>query len=516
MNTASTSIEVPLKGDFSTLSEALDAAAEQFGDRDAYVEPLRRLSFRQWRSDAESLAAALDARGVGRGDVVAIMLPASIDYAVCCAAIVRLGAVATGINTRLGQAETRAILALCEPRLVIVEDGAAVPQAGVEVLHRSQMRRCAELGAGCERRQADPGDPVTIIWTSGTTGMAKGAWFDHRNLLATVFLAPPLAGAFDRRLTGTPFAHVGYMAKLWEQAAFGITLVISPQPWSAREAARSIAEDGITVAGAVPTQWEKLVALPETERLYASDLRICVTATAPASAQLVSAVRQAFHKPLIVRYAMTECPSVAGTGPDDPPDIAQGTVGRPLPGVEVRVCDQFDKPLAIEEVGRLQVRAPCQMRGYWNAPELTREAVAEGGWIRTGDMGRLTAAGYIVLTGRTSDMYIRGGYNVYPQEVEGHLATHPSIAEVCVVGVPAPVIGEIGVACVVPADTSAPPSLESLRDWCAEVIADYKRPDALQIMSGMPRNAMMKVDRKQLREMVQTARSNASSSRARP
>lgn len=492
---------IPLRGTYRTLGEVLAAAGEQFADHEAYREAGRSLTFGGWMRAAEGVAAGMARCGVRPGDVVAIMLPSSIDYAICYAAIARLGAVATGINTRLGSAEIRAIIAICRPRLVIADNDAG--EFGAVVLRRGAIAELAASGDHFPVAAVPATDPAAIIWTSGTTGTPKGAWFDHHALAAAVPLAGPMSAAFDRRLAGTPFAHAGYMAKPWEQAAFGIALVIAAQPWTAADMARSIREDGITVAGGVPTQWEKLLSLPEAGALADNaGLRLGVTATAPASAQLVAAVRRVLRRPLIVRYSMTECPTVTGTDVDDDPEQTSNTVGRPLPGASIRICDAADNPLPDGTVGRIHVRAPCGMRGYWNAPDATADAMAGDGWIRSGDLGFINANGCLVIVGRTSEMYIRGGYNVYPQEVERHLATHPAISQVCVVGVTAPVIGEIGVAAVVPADPAVPPDLETLRAWCDGVIADYKRPDRLVLVDVLPLTPLMKLDRRALRETL--------------
>ena len=194
-------------GTFGTFAELMDAAAIQLEDHEAYVEVAtgRRLTFGEWHCAADAAAARMASSGIGPGDVIAIALPPSIDYAIACAAVLRLGAVATGINTRLGPRETAAIVAGCEPRLVIDDTYA---------LHG---------GRGLPRSPAEtaPDDPAVIIWTSGTTGLPKGAWFDHRNLAAAVRTAGAMTQPFDRRLSGVPMAHAGYMAKLWEQCAMG-------------------------------------------------------------------------------------------------------------------------------------------------------------------------------------------------------------------------------------------------------------------------------------------------------
>jgi acyl-CoA synthetase (AMP-forming)/AMP-acid ligase II len=261
--------------------------------------------------------------------------------------------------------------------------------------------------------------------------------------------------------------------------------------------ARIMREERISVVGGVPTQWAKLLEEPESGHL--PDLRIGIAATAPAPPDLVADVGTRLGVPLVVRYAMTESPTICGTEPDDPPEVQFRTVGRPQAGVEVAVTGPDGRPVPRGEVGRVRVRGACVMRGYWNEPELTAATLTDDGWLVSGDLGRFTDEGNLVLAGRVGDLYIRGGYNVHPLEVENVLAEHPAVRRVAVVGSPAPVIGEIGVAFVVPADPERPPELAELRAWVRERLADYKAPDRLVVVDDLPMTPMLKVDRTVLR-----------------
>jgi acyl-CoA synthetase (AMP-forming)/AMP-acid ligase II len=300
-----------------------------------------------------------------------------------------------------------------------------------------------------------------------------------------------MSAPYDRRLTSTPFAHAGYMFKLWDQLVWGSTLIVPPTPWSARGMFDVLSQERVTVAGAVPTQWAKLVDIDEVSRQTLPDLRIGVVATAPAPPGLVRRVARQIGVPLVVRYAMTECPTISGTEPSDVPEVQFRTVGRPAAGMRVRVGPD----------GVVEVNGPCVMRGYWRNPKLTSE-VLQDGWLRTGDVGVLGADGNLTLVGRSGDMYIRGGYNVHPGEVEKTLSGHPDVRQVAVVGVSAPVIGEVGVACVVPADGESPPSLVDLRAHVSAELADYKAPDELLIVDELPLTPMLKPDRHALRELI--------------
>ncbi|MCU4183451.1 AMP-binding protein [Acidiferrimicrobium sp. IK] len=511
----------------------METAAALHGDADAYVEGDAHLSFRGWAAAADAVAAEMVDRGVRPGDVVALHLPPSIDYAVAVAATLRAGAVATGINTRLGPREIAGILEQCRPALVVREGPSSSAKSGVEgaapapftsgsapSMWRSELdaaRQRPGLGSAAPVRRPD--DPAVIIWTSGTTAMPKGAWFDHRNLEAAVHSAGVMSAPYDRRLVGTPFAHAGYMAKLWEQLAWGTAMVISPTPWRAGDMLRLLLEEKITVAGGVPTQWAKLLEEPGLERLALSRLRVALVATAPATPDLVRRVEAVLGCPMIVRYAMTESPSITGTEPGDHPEVLQRTVGRPQAGMEVTVVGDGGEVLPVGTTGRVRVRGASVMRGYWAAPALTARVLAPDGWLTTGDLGSIGTDGNLALAGRADDLYIRGGYNVYPTEVEAVLSEHGGIASVAVVGAEAPVIGQIGVAFVVPSEPDDPPTPAELRAWVGARLADYKAPDEVRIVDELPLTPMAKVDRRALRTLAaaqRLPRGAAGPSAARP
>jgi acyl-CoA synthetase (AMP-forming)/AMP-acid ligase II len=486
-----------LNGDYATFAELFAAAATAFPEQQAYVHRSERIGYAEWYDQSLRLAAALQQNGVNIGDIVLISLEPSIDFAVCAAAAQLLGAVASGVNPRLGRREVAAIVQQTAAPVMIVEDGAEPPEGVPHLIRRADL---VALREGAARAVPHPGkasDLAVIIWTSGTTGLPKGACFTHAQLQSAIHTAGPLAAPFARKLSSVPFAHAGYMAKLWEQIAFGMTLVITETPWSAAQMLRLLVDERITIAGAVPTQWAKLLELPELATADLSHISVGVTATAPAPPELIERVTAAINAPLIVRYSMTECPSMTGTRIGDSAETQYRTVGRPQPGIEIALREVDESG-----VGRIAVRSAGVMQGYWRDPERTAEALGTDGWLLSSDLGRFDPDGNLVLAGRTTEMYIRGGYNVYPIEVEQVLSELASVGAVAVIGVEAPTIGEIGVAFVVPADPAAPPSLEELRVHVRGELADYKAPDRLVLLDALPLTAMMKVDKAALSRLA--------------
>jgi acyl-CoA synthetase (AMP-forming)/AMP-acid ligase II len=479
-----------LRGSHATFAELLAAASAAFPQQEAYVYRGERISYGAWYDQSLRLAAVLQACGVSVGDIVLISLEPSIDFAVCFAAAQLIGGIASGVNPRLGRREVTGIIAQTAAPVMIVEQSADEPIGVPHVIRRGEL---AELRQGSVKAAPHPGkasDPAVIIWTSGTTGQPKGACFAHQNLGFAIHTAGPLAAPFARKLSSVPFAHAGYMAKGWEQVAYGMTLVITENPWSAHQMLHLLVDERISIAGAVPTQWAKLLELPELAHADLSHIAVGVSATAPAPPELIERVTQAIGAPLIVRYSMTECPSMTGTRIGDSAQTQYRTVGRPQTGVEIALRDVDQSG-----IGRIAVRSAGAMLGYWRDPERSAEVLGDDGWLLSSDLGRFEPDGNLVLAGRTTEMYIRGGYNIYPLEVERVLSELQSVAAVAVVGVPAPTIGEIGVAFVVPANPGAPPTLEVLRSHVRGELADYKAPDRLVLLEALPLTAMMKVDK---------------------
>jgi acyl-CoA synthetase (AMP-forming)/AMP-acid ligase II len=257
----------------------------------------------------------------------------------------------------------------------------------------------------------------------------------------------------------------------------------------------------VTAGQGVPTQWRLLLDHPEFEATDVSSLRIAGTGAAVVPPELVREMESRLGCPVVIGYSSTEAAIATGTVPGDSPEVISRTVGRARVNVELELVDDNGVPVAPGAVGRVRVRSAAVMRGYWEDPERTEEVLDDDGWLTLGDLGSLDENGYLTLAGRKSEMYIRGGYNVYPAEVERVLSGHPDVVHVAIVGVPDPVLGEIGVAFVVAAAGTAP-ELDALRAFCCESLADYKAPDRLHLLDALPVSNMGKVDKRSLAASV--------------
>ncbi len=496
--------DAPIAGSFPGVVDLFDAVVERAGEIEAFVHDGHRITFEQWGRAADGVATRLAAMGVRPGDVVGVSLSSSIDYAIAYQAILRLGAITSGMNPRLGAAETTHIIERSDPK-VIVTDADPALMGSVPLFRSSELRDAMNDEPFTSRPSVIDTDPMAIVWTSGTTGKPKGAVFDHACLRAMAAAAGPLSQVGDRRLSPLPFAHVGYMTRVWDELMHVITTIVCPTPWSAGGALELIGTERVTVGQGVPAQWQMMLAHPDLATTDVSSLRIVSTGAARVPPEMVDAMRDSFACPVVVRYTSTEACVSTGTSLDDPDEVICNTVGTPGGGVELqlrldeglgRVVDRTHE--GNTEVGTVCLRSRAIMRGYWREPELTAAAIDADGWLLTGDLGFLDSRGDLHLAGRSTEMYIRGGYNVYPIEVENCLGQHPAVERVAVLGTEAPVLGEIGVAFVVPTDPSAPPSLEQLRAWCIDSMASYKAPDALVLIDELPLTAMSKIDKRSL------------------
>lgn len=472
----------------------------------AVVQQGRTLTFERWWTQSSLLASELVEQGVRRGDVVVLLLPSGPEFAVGFLAAMRVGAIVSAVNPRLGREEIGHIVARCEPRLIITDQAERVaPFSSCPIRHPAVSEAAAvRTPAFTGWTLPEPGQPAVIVWTSGSTGTPKGAWFDHDGLAFIANHMGPLSRLHDRKLFPIPFAHTAYMTRVYDQLLYRTTLVLTPSTWTAEEMLDVLAREQITLGQGVPTQWEKLVALDRLDSTDLSHLRLVSTGASRVSPDLVTALRQRLGCPVVVRYASTEVPLAFGTRIGDPLEIVTSTVGGPLGGAEVEIRDA-ESVLGVGTTGRVFLRSPGQMRGYWREPELTAATIAPDGWLATSDLGHLDEAGNLTIVGRADDAYIRGGYNIYPSEVESALTAHPDIARAAVVGAPAPVIGEIGVAFVVLlADHPTPPSAARIKAWCADRIADYKVPDHIEFVDDLPVNATYKLDTIRLKQMAAT------------
>jgi acyl-CoA synthetase (AMP-forming)/AMP-acid ligase II len=490
------------------LREVLGEAARRFGETPAYVASGGwPVTYAALDRASDEVAVGLARRGVGTGDVVALVLPACPEYFVAYLAAAKVGAVTAGVNPRLSAPEREGVLTVAGPKLVLatadlapaswpVEEVAPAPSADA-MLHSLRTP-----GDAPPALPDDPERPVAIIFTSGTTGAPKGALFCNRQLSAIVAIdVGDRWGGGASQLAGTALAHLGPMTKLPGNLRQGATAYLTAR-WRAEDALRMTSELKMTSIGGIPTQVALMLRVPDFDRYDLSSLRAIVIGGGPATPSLVREARQRFGVPVSSRYSCTEAAIGIGTGLGDPPEDAEESVGKPLAGVELFLLDDDDRPVRAGETGQVCLKSPAVMSGYYRDPAATAAAFTAQGAVRTGDLGWLDDRGRLHLAGRSKEMYVRGGYNVHPLEVESVLSEHPGVAAVAVAPRPDDVMGEVGVAFVVTRSGATSPSLDELRSFGGGRLAGYKLPDELRLVDELPLTAMDKLDRRALRAQL--------------
>ncbi|MBN9747582.1 AMP-dependent synthetase [Amycolatopsis sp. A1MSW2902] len=442
-----------------------------------------------------SAAAALRARGVGAGDVVAVLLPNRVEFAVVLFAAWRLGAAVTPVNPELTDGEASFQIADARAKVVVGHGDSDLVTMRVEEL---------ATAAPDDGPVADDDHAVALlIYTSGTTGQPKGVVLDHRNVrVMTEMIVDALElGPADHSLLILLLFHVnGIVVSVLAPLLAGGRSTITAR-FRADDFFDTIERVRPTYFSAVPAIYARLAGLPETVRPDTSSLRLAVCGAAPMPAELIQRVEERFGVVVVEGYGLSEgsCASTLNplAGPRKP-----GTVGLPLPGQEVALMDPRGQ-LVTDGPGEVVVRGPNVMRGYLNRPEATAATIVDG-WLHTGDVGRFDEDGYLVLVDRIKDMIIRGGENLYPKEIENALHAHPAVLEAAVVGAPHPVLGELPVATVTlyPSRTA---SEAELLAHCRERLTRVKVPVRIDIVPALPRNPVGKIDKPALRRELAAA-----------
>jgi long-chain acyl-CoA synthetase len=420
---------------------------------------------------AGGLARELAARGAQPGDRVALCLPNGWPFVAALLGALKLGATAVPLNPLLTAEERAKIIAHLRPRLVVDAVGAE------EALHSS----------------VDAAGPALILYTSGSTGEPKGAMLSHA---ATEFSSHSWAGPVmaltpaDRVLAVLPFSHsYGLNGALLAPLVAGSAVVLLER-FSPEDVLGAIARHRVTVFPGVATMFRRILDSPALADAHLSSVRIALSGAAPCPWDLAEEWRQRTGVRILRGYGMTELFRPISYVAGDPTDLPDA-IGRPVPGVGVRVVDEDGRALGAGAVGELEIKTPAAMDGYLGAPEATR-AVLDHGWFKTGDLVTISAEGFVRIAGRKRELILRGGYSVFPGEVEAAMLTHPAVAEAAVIGIAHAELGEEVVAFAsLRAGTSAQP--DELIAHCRERLASYKYPRRVVIVDELPKGATGKV-----------------------
>lgn len=491
----------------ATIADVLFTNARTLPHVEAVTDGLDRVSWQELCARAESACAQFRNLGIRKGDRVAVILPNQIDTVVLYWACAMWGCIFVGANSRLGSDDLRATLMHCKPVIAFVPDAERASYVPREirciiVSDQSDADSFFAVDATLAAEEFAPvqsSDTFAIVYTSGTTGPAKGVMLTHHNLLWTA-QSTVLALAVtqhDTFLTSVQITHIfGLSATLLVAALRGARSVLMRE--HAAGSALDLCEwEGVTVHHGSPTTWVLELAAQRRAPRDLSTLRTGIIAAAPVPPDLVDAIRDELGCNIEIAWGLSETsPTVTITQPSDPPDARRASVGRPLPGIEIRCVDVGG------QYGEIEVRSPGVFAGYFNDPVRTAAVLSRDGFLRTGDLGWIDDAGYLHLAGRAKDIIIRGALHVYPEELEALIRELPWVAAVAVVGVPDRVLGERTCACVVVSNETAGPSdlLGSIRAVIGDRLADYKLPDVVVRVSELPHSVGGKVLKRVLRE----------------
>jgi HIP---CoA ligase len=535
---------------WGTISGLVEDAAARFGESEALVDvhgPGRtttRLTFDELAEQVAGATRAVVANGIERGDRVAIWAPNCAEWVVAALGAVGAGALLVPLNTRFKGAEAAYILRQSGARLLFtvqgflgtdypalldeaVAAGETVPDLERVVVLRTdddvprpptakgdpvvawevflqEGGACSADVAAGRTASITAGDLSDLVFTSGTTGRPKGAMTTHGQTLRTFATWAEIVGLRngDRYLIVNPFFHTfGYKAGILACLMSGATMV--PEPvFDVDQVVERIEREQISVLPGPPTIFQSILDHPDRKTFELTSLRLVVTGAAAVPVELVRGLWSDLGiETVLTAYGLTEATgTVTMCRRGDSAEVIAGTSGRAIPDVDVRIVEPGGAEVPRGDAGEVVVRGYNVMRGYFNDPEASEEAIDTDGWLHTGDIGVMDEAGNVTITDRLKDMYVSGGFNVYPAEVEAVLRRHPAVGQVAVIGIPDRRMGEVGLALVVPpADGAAPGVEDDLAAWAREHLANYKVPRTVRLVEALPMNASGKVLKRELR-----------------
>ena len=512
----------PLLGE--TIGANLERAVETHGDREALVVRHQgvRWTYAQLNEQVDRVARALVANGMEPGDRMGIWAPNCAEWVLVQYASAKAGVILVNVNPTYRTSELEYVLRQSRMRLLIAapafksSDYAAMirevaPRA--QTLERTVFLESADWDELLVTGNAEielPSDlqfddPINIQYTSGTTGFPKGATLSHHNILNNGFFVGEACGYTpeDRVCVPVPFYHCfGMVMGNLGCTTHGACIVVPAPSFEAEATLEAVQEERCTSLYGVPTMFIAELDHPDFESFELSSLRTGIMAGSPCPIEVMRKVIDRMNmSDVTICYGMTETSPVSTqTGADDDVEHRTGTVGRVHPHVEIKIIDPLTGAcVACGEPGEVCTRGYSVMLGYWDEPDKTAEAIDRAGWMHTGDLGTMDLDGYVKIVGRSKDMIIRGGENVYPREIEEFLYTHPDISDVQVVGLPDERYGE-EVAAFVIAREGAHIDTDSVRAFCAEKIAHYKIPRYVILVDEFPMTVTGKIQKYKLRD----------------
>ena len=512
----------------NTLPQILAAAATRFGDRAAIVDRGETISYAQLHALSRQAARAFMAQGIQFGDRVAVWAPNQSEWIVAACGVHAAGAVLVPLNTRMKGAEAADILErsgakalvsvgdfldhyypdlIAQQRpstlqsVVVLGDKLA---ASADVLWHDFLASAESVTPAAQlarEAQIRPSDTADLMFTSGTTGRPKGVMCAHEPTILAFRAWAQVVGLSegDNFLIVNPFFHTfGYKAG-WVAALLQGATIFPEQVFEAEAILQKIQNSKINFLPGPPTLFLSVLAHPKLQQFDLSSLHSAVTGAASVPPILIRRMREELGiRNVTTAYGLTECGGCATVcDPSDDASTVATTCGKALPGTEVRCVDEYGRTVPAGQAGEVLLRGYHIMKGYFEDEKATREAIDADGWLHTGDVGILDERGYLRITDRLKDMYIVGGFNCYPAEIERLISEHPDVMQAAVIGLPDERMGEVGCACLVVRD-SACFDEEAFLQWCRKNMANYKVPRKIVVLERLPLNASNKVQKRDL------------------
>jgi long-chain acyl-CoA synthetase len=491
----------------TNLASNLAETTRAHADRTAVRVDDAVMTYRELDEASARVAGLLHDRGLKPGDRVGIMMPNVAEVPVVYYGVLRAGGIVVPMNPLLKAREVAYYLGDSGAGLIFAwhafanEARGGAEQAKAEPIVVDSVSfpdLLASVAPDYEVADCDDSGTAVILYTSGTTGHPKGAELTHGNLTSNTEVSCTdivRVGPEDVIFGGLPLFHVfGQTVALNVAVAAGACLTLLPR-FDAGHALRIVADHRVTIFEGVPTMYVALLHAPDRADYDTSSLRMCVSGGAALPVEVLRGFEEAFGIPVLEGYGLSETSPVASfnhPGRERKP----GSIGTPIRDVRMRVVDGEDHEVPQGEVGEIVIRGPNVMKGYWRRPEATAEAI-RGGWFHTGDLARTDSDGYFYIVDRKKDLIIRGGYNVYPREIEEVLYEHPAVAEAAVIGLPHPALGEeVGAAVTLKPGASA--TAEELRDYVKSQVAAYKYPRYVWIADALPKGPTGKIQKRDI------------------
>jgi long-chain acyl-CoA synthetase len=489
----------------SNLAGILTNAARRYGDRAAIKLDATELSYSSLDAAASAVGDLLRGAGVGPGDRVGLMLPNVPYFPIVYYGILRAGAVVVPMNVMLKEREAGFYLSDSGAKVVfawhdyaeVVRPAAAAAQTQVVLVEPGRFDALlseVELPGPHLDAEREPYDTAVVLYTSGTTGSPKGAELTHGGLrenAAGVVDMLRLGDEGEVIFGGLPLFHsFGQTSCMNTSVTAGATFTLLPRfdPGTTLEI---LERDRVTVFEGVPTMYSALLHHPQRDAYDLSALRLCISGGAALPVEVLRQFEEAFGCAVLEGYGLTETSPVASFNQLGRPR-KPGSIGTPIADVEMKVVDDRGNDVRQGEVGEIVIRGYNVMKGYWNRPDATADAIDAAGWFKTGDMARIDEDGYFFIVDRKKDLVIRGGYNVYPREIEDVVYEHPAVREAAVLGVPHETLGE-EVAAVVSLKPGAAAEPDEIREWVKERVAAYKYPRHVWIVDELPKGPTGKI-----------------------